>query len=144
MGYIKKCWATILTRPSYLPGVILLHHSLQKFSSQYPLLVLTTPFLPQTCIVVLDTLGIQHQTIEPLYPGQEVYLAAPRFEDTWTKLRAFELVEYGTVVLLDADMLLRRNMDELFQVKLPSTDWIAASHFCLCNSVGASWAPHDW
>jgi len=73
-----------------------------------------------------------------------VHLASPRFEDIWTKLRVFELVEYETIVLLDADMLLRRNIDELLKVKLPGTDWIAASHFCLCNSVGASWAPDDW
>ena len=144
MACNKKCWATLLTRPSYLPGVILLHYSLQKHSSQYPLLVLITPSLPQSCIAVLDALGIQHQTIEPLYPNQEVRLVASRFEDVWTKLRVFELVEYEAVVLLDADMLVRRNIDELFIVRLPSTDWIAASHACLCNSVGRSWAPDDW
>jgi len=144
MACNKECWATIVTRSSYLPGVILLHHSLQKHNTQYPLLVLVTLSLPQTCIAVLDALGIQHQTIEPLYPGQEVPLTAARFKDTWTKLRVFELVEYETVVLLDADMLVRRNIDELFKVKLPGRDWIASSHCCICNSVGASWAPEDW
>ncbi|KAF8428735.1 nucleotide-diphospho-sugar transferase [Tirmania nivea] len=140
----KKCWATLLTRPSYLPGVILLHHSLQKHRSQYPLLVLTTLSLPQMCIAVLDALGIQHRTIEPLYLEQKVHLIASRFEDTWTKLRVFELVEYETIVLLDADMLVRRNMDELFMIKMPGPDWIAASHACVCNITNASWAPDDW
>ena len=137
----KKCWATLLTCPSYLPGVILLNHSLLKHKSQYPLLILTTPSFPQTCIAVLDALGIQHRRIEPLYPEQQGHFLASQFEDTWTKLRVFELVEYETIVLLDADMLVRRNMDELFEVKLPGTDWIAASHACVTN---ASWASDLW
>ncbi|KAF8453505.1 nucleotide-diphospho-sugar transferase [Terfezia claveryi] len=125
----KKCLATILTRPSYLPGVILLHHSLKKQKSHYPLLVLGTSCLPQVCISVLDALGIQHQTIEPLS------------SQSGTKLRVFELVEYETIVLLDADMLVRRNMDELFKVKMPGTDWIATNYACVCNITNAS---DDW
>lgn len=131
----KKCWATILTCPSYLPGVILLHHSLKKQKSQYPLLVLATSCLPQVCISVLDALGIQHQTIEPLYPEH------PLSSQLGTKLRVFELVEYETIVLLDADLLVRRNMDELFEMKMPGTDWIATNHACVCRITNAL---DDW
>jgi inositol 3-alpha-galactosyltransferase len=73
-------------------------------------------------------------------------LIAPRFEDTWTKLRVFELYKYGfeKLVFLDADMLVRRNMDELFNMHLPGKDWIGANHACVCNLDHDSWAPDDW
>lgn len=72
-------------------------------------------------------------------------LIAARFEDTWTKLRVFELYKFGyeKLVFLDADMLIMRNMDELFDMSLPN-DWIAANHACVCNLDGDVWAPKDW
>lgn len=72
-------------------------------------------------------------------------LIASRFADTWTKLRVFELYKHGfeEMVFLDADMLVRRNMDELFDLDLPA-DWIAANHACVCNLDSDSWAPEDW
>jgi inositol 3-alpha-galactosyltransferase len=48
------------------------------------------------------------------------------------------------LVFLDADMLVRRNMDELFDLELPGKDWIAANHACVCNLDQDIWAPNDW
>jgi hypothetical protein len=42
----------------------------------------------------------------------------PRFRACFTKLAVFSLTGYARVVLLDADMLVRRNMDELFELPL--------------------------
>ncbi|KAF8473276.1 nucleotide-diphospho-sugar transferase [Kalaharituber pfeilii] len=141
----QKCWATLLTHPSYLPGVILLHHSLQKHNSKYPLIVLVTQtIIDQPDILhVLAKCQIETKFIKPLYPSIKSEFLAPRLEDAWTKLRVFEMVEWDTVVLLDADMLLKRNIDELFDIVLPE-DWIAATHACVCNSANAVWAPKDW
>lgn len=41
-------------------------------------------------------------------------------------------------------MLVRRNMDELFEVALPAKNWIAANHACVCNLDHDSWAPKNW
>jgi inositol 3-alpha-galactosyltransferase len=54
----------------------------------------------------------------------------------------FSLVEYEKLVFLDADMLVFRNMDELFDIEMPGPDWIAAVHSCVCNDDKVSWA-HD-
>ena len=71
-------------------------------------------------------------------------LIASRFEDTWTKLRAFELIDYDTLVFLDADITIFKNMDEVFDIELPGRDWIAANHACVCNLDHDHWAPADW
>jgi lipopolysaccharide biosynthesis glycosyltransferase len=47
------------------------------------------------------------------------------------------------VVLLDSDMIVRRNMDELMEMDLPR-DQIAASHVCACNIYKLPYYPADW
>ncbi|PBP21998.1 glycosyl transferase family protein [Diplocarpon rosae] len=127
-----RAWVTLLTCKSYIPGAVLLAHSLQKQHSVYPLIILYTPSLPHPA---------SHRAADP---PQQRHLIAARFEDTWTKLRIFELCEYERLVFLDADMLIRGNMDELFDLPLPGRDWIAANHCCVCNLDGDEWAPADW
>jgi alpha-N-acetylglucosamine transferase len=46
-------------------------------------------------------------------------------------------------VLIDGDMMLRRNIDELFHIDLPP-DWIACAHGCICNLDRSWWAPEGW
>lgn len=145
----KRVWATLLTRESYLAGAVLLAHSLYKHDSQYPLVILYTPTLSSSLIPAL-----QHEAslsnailrpIEMLAPKEQGTLIAERFRDTWTKLRVFQLFEYERVCFLDADMLVLRNMDELFEMKFPGKgNWIAANHVCVCNLDGDKWAPKDW
>jgi hypothetical protein len=98
-----------------------------------------------------------------LIPSQSYSLSAhdARFADTWTKLRAFELNEFQVgwslqigdsrldqenfqrVVLLDSDMLIRRNMDELMDLPLQANQ-IAAAHVCACNPRKLAHYPKDW
>lgn len=146
----KRAWVTLLTRTSYLAGAVLLAHSLQKHKSKYPLLILYTDTLPQSCLTTLpkeaSLTNSYLQPVEALMPKKQRNLIAARFADTWTKLRVFQLFEYERLVFLDADMMVFRNMDELFDVPLPGQrgEWIAANHACVCNLDGDSWAPEDW
>lgn len=146
-------WVTLLTRTSYLPGAILLAYSLQQHASKYPLVILTTPSFPSDILPILQReCSYTNATILPIHslsPQPEntpSSLIASRFEDTWTKLRVFQLHQYGyqMLVFLDADMLVLRNMDELFDHEFPGRDWIAANHACICNLDKDSWAPEDW
>jgi inositol 3-alpha-galactosyltransferase len=146
-------WVTLLTRASYLPGAILLAYSLDKHASRYPLLILTTPSFPSSILPALErecsltnTSILPIQSLSPPPENKPSSLIASRFEDTWTKLRVFELYEHGyeKLVFLDADMLVLRNMDVLFDYALPGRDWIAANHACVCNLDRDSWAPEDW
>lgn len=149
----KFCWVTLVTRPSYLPGAILLAYSLKTHQSKYPLGILTaqtvsesyTHSLRQECILTNSRL-MQISTLSPPSHNVPESLIASRFEDTWTKLRVFELHKYECqkLVFLDADMLIRRNIDEFFDMKLLGRNWIAANHACVCNLGHDSCAPEDW
>lgn len=96
-------------------------------------------------------------SIQPAHP--RVYDQDPRFQETWTKLVVFALVEYERVVLLDGDMLVRKGMDELMEVELDGgedgvdgkdagigngTRVFAACHACACNPLKKPHYPSAW
>lgn len=147
----KEAWVTLLTRSSYLPGVLTLAYTLRKHGTRYPLIVVVTPSLPAPSLRALELeashnpLLLVHPT-NPLLPpsNQPTTLITARFEDTWTKLRVFELTTYTTLIFLDADITIFRNMDDAFSIVLPGRDWLGANHACVCNLDRDSWAPDDW
>lgn len=142
----KAAYVTLLTKSSYLPGVLVLDYTLRSVGTCYPLVVMVTPSVPQECRDVLARRGIQLRDITALESLPNVHSLAThdvRFRDTWTKLRVFELVEFERAVLLDADMIVMRNMDELFDIELPE-DSIAATHVCACNPRKLPHYPPDW
>ncbi|CAE6428023.1 Galactinol synthase 7 OS=Arabidopsis thaliana GN=GOLS7 PE=2 SV=1 [Rhizoctonia solani AG-1 IB] len=145
----NSAFVTLLTKPSYLPGVLVLHDSLSSkpVSSAYPLIVMVTPAVPDEAREILRLRGIKIRPVEAMgpEPGKwSVDAHDSRFIDAWTKLRVFELYEYERVVLLDADMLVRKNMDELMHIELPGDDWIAGAHACACNPRQLKHYPTDW
>lgn len=144
----RHAWVTLLTRTSYLAGAVLLAHSLHEHRSAYPLIILYTQSLPSECLPALRReASLTNAILVPidfLRPKTEVSLIAARFADTWTKLQVFSLIEYDRMVFLDADMLVLRNMDELFEYEVPGKDWIVANHACVCNLDKDSWAPEEW
>jgi alpha-N-acetylglucosamine transferase len=129
-----KAGTTLLTQPNYLAGVRVLQRSLQMAGSQYPLIVMVTQNIDPKIRRTLESSACLLRDIDPLAPSPDrtPRYAASRFSETWTKLRVWDLERLERVVLLDADMLVLQNMDELFDVELPS-GWIAASHACRCN-----------
>lgn len=152
MSEQKFAYCTLITRSSYLAGVIVLAHTLKKYNTAYPLIVLYTDTLPDNSVRALELeaskINIIPHRVSALIPRENihVHLIAERFADTWTKLRVFQLHElsYTTLCYLDADMILRKNMDAVFETQLPGTDWIAANHACVCNLDKDAWAPEDW
>ncbi|KAI0348682.1 nucleotide-diphospho-sugar transferase [Trametopsis cervina] len=142
----NAAYATLITKESYLPGALVLHQSLLDVDAKYPLVAMVTPTLSSEGRQALQKRGIQLIEVESLLPTEGTHTLAShdaRFADTWTKLRAFELIQYDRVVLLDSDMILKRNMDELMDLELPS-DWIAAAHACACNPRKLAHYPKDW
>ena len=150
----KSCWVTLVTKPSYLPGVLILAHSLTQQGSRHPLVVLYTHNLGDDAINALEveaaaTASMVPHKVEFLLPrkGQEnTGSVADRFVDTYTKLRAFQVYELGytRACFLDADMAVFRNPDDLFRIRLPDRTWLGANHACVCNLDHDAWAPSSW
>ncbi|KAF2430094.1 nucleotide-diphospho-sugar transferase [Tothia fuscella] len=149
------CWATLITKSTYLPGAIILAHSLDQQKSQFPLVVQYTASLGEDSIAALEAEAkrsgrIIPQEVELLIPrtGQENTgsIVAERFKDTFTKLRVFQLYEHGytKVCFLDADMAVFHNPDVIFDLELPGKDWLGATHACVCNLDSDKWAPSNW
>ncbi|KAF5312565.1 hypothetical protein D9619_003165 [Psilocybe cf. subviscida] len=139
----EAAYVTLLTKTSYLPGVLVLDHCLRSVGSQYPLVVMTTPTMPKSAKTTLQRRGISVREVGWLHPRRGGQCVDVRFEETWTKLRVFELEEYKRVVLLDSDMIILKNMDDLMNIDL-LPDHIAAAHVCCCNPRGYAHYPADW
>jgi inositol 3-alpha-galactosyltransferase len=151
MANPKYAYTTLITRASYLAGVVILAHTLKKHGSKYPLVVFYTSTLSSKAIHTLTLESKKSNLIlhkcDPLLPRKDIkpLLIAKRFQDTWTKLRVFSLTDYDKVCYLDADIAIFRPMDQIFEnvSDLPK-DWLAANHTCVCNLDHDSWAPEDW
>lgn len=145
-------WATLITRVDYLTGLATLDYSLKQVKSAYPLVAFYTDRFPEEGHAALDRRGIAKRHIKHLAPAVERdYANDARFEDTWNKLSVFSMTDYERVILIDSDMLVRKNMDELMDIELDDPDQngegqrsFAASHACTCNPLKKPHYPPDW
>jgi len=142
----KACWATLLTRENYLPGLVVVAQTLLRdHGSKYPLVVMATSTLSERARQAILELGCEIRDVEPIVPGTKSTSAAfERFAEAWTKLRAFELDEYERVVMIDSDMLVRKNMDELIDDFQLEPSQIAAGFACTCNPNKIATYPDNW
>ena len=99
----RRCWTTLVTRSSYIPGALLLAHSLHRHGTEYSLVLLYTPtsLSPQSIELLrvearLNPVLRLRETTH-LLPPRKVDVISTRFEDTWTKLRCFSLYDKFTI-----------------------------------------------
>ena len=105
---LAGAWVTFLTGAdaSYLPGVLVLDHSLRAVGSQHPLIVGLDRRQPSSSLQILADAGIATFEVETLAPDIAAHCGvAERFIDTFTKLRAWELDHYDRVVLIDSALV---------------------------------------
>jgi glycogenin glucosyltransferase len=111
---MRYCYVSLLSTDSYLPGARVLHYSLQATNPAHPFLLLVTPNVSAAVRAELAAIEIPYRVLDqsllaPASPKE------PRWSFTFSKLHIFGLVEFDKLVFLDADMLVRQNIDELFQ-----------------------------
>jgi len=113
---MKKAYATTLcSGEGYLPGVEALGGSLKASGTREPMVLMLTPEVRPATRARLAEEGWVLRDVEPIAnPNASAQQMLPRFGAAYTKLRAWELVEYDKVVLLDADTLVLQNVDDLF------------------------------
>ena len=115
-------YITLLTNDSYIFGVILLQKSLKDVESQYTLEVIVTSNVSPATINILDQLNLKYHIIEPVQSEKMMdynIKINPQFANTWvytlSKFEIFGLTQYDKIVYLDADVLVLKNLDHLFE-----------------------------
>ncbi|KAJ3103575.1 hypothetical protein HDU97_009995 [Phlyctochytrium planicorne] len=149
----RKAYATLITRDTYKNAVIVLARALALAKSAYPLVVVHSG--PKVSAETLAELAKEENVklVEAdfltitLPEGHASKMVFERFADVWTKLNVWNLLDYDLVCYLDADMLVLRNMDDIFD-QLPQGKELAAVPACVCNphkipTYPAWWTPEN-
>ncbi|XP_014229689.1 glycogenin-1 isoform X2 [Trichogramma pretiosum] len=111
-------WVTLATNDSYSLGALVLAHSLRRVGTPHDLVVLITPGVSQSMRDKLASIFTQVQEVNVLDSKDDTNLAVlnrPELGITFTKLHCWKLTQYEKCVFLDADVLVIKNSDELFE-----------------------------
>ncbi|XP_053973879.1 uncharacterized protein LOC128873900 [Hylaeus volcanicus] len=111
-------WVTLATNDAYSLGALVLAHSLRRVGTKHELAVLVTPGVTETMREKLAAAFSTVMEVNVLDSKDEANLALlsrPELGVTFTKLHCWRLTQYDKCVFLDADTLVIRNCDELFE-----------------------------
>ena len=113
---MKTAYATTLCNgDGYVPGVETLGRSLRARGTQVPMVAMVTEDVSKEARGRLSEQGWILREVAPITnPSSAADQLFPRFDNVFTKLRAWELTDFDKVVFLDADTLVLQNIDELF------------------------------
>lgn len=114
-----NAYVTVLTGGSYEEGVLGLWGSLQRMHSAYPLVVLISDNVSREVIDRLKKLMEVKVLNDDIQISEETKAKNKGFFEKWNrtffKLKVASLIEYSKIVLLDADMVIKKNIDHLFE-----------------------------
>ncbi|XP_033207864.1 titin isoform X3 [Belonocnema kinseyi] len=111
-------WVTLATNDSYSLGALVLANSLRRAGTPHDLVVLITPGVTDAMREKLSAVFSLVQEVNILDSKDEAnlrLLARPELGITFTKLHCWRLTQYTKCVFVDADALVIRNCDELFE-----------------------------
>ncbi|KAJ3674063.1 hypothetical protein LUZ60_006055 [Juncus effusus] len=127
----REAYVTVIAASSdkYVCGAIALAHSIRKTGTTRDLVLLHDKFPSRAQLDALQTAGWALRQIEnlrnPKSPPGHYY------EYTYSKLRIFQVTDYDKIVFIDADVIVLRNLDILFN--FPSIS-VRGNHAELFNS----------
>lgn len=113
-----RTYGVFLIGDSYLPGVIALKKSIDLVGSRFPL----TAFCSECSSEAKESMkkeGILVVEVDALVPPTLIFEknqrdGRPRWNSTFSKLGVLRMDQFEKIVLLDADMMILRNVDTLF------------------------------
>ncbi|KAG6801323.1 inner centromere protein A isoform X4 [Apis mellifera caucasica] len=111
-------WVTLATNDAYSLGALVLAHSLRRVGTKYELAVLITPGVTQIMrekLLGIFSVVMEVNVLDSKDEANLALLARPELGITFTKLHCWRLIQYEKCVFLDADTLVVRNCDELFE-----------------------------
>uniref|UniRef100_A0A182JT37 glycogenin glucosyltransferase n=1 Tax=Anopheles christyi TaxID=43041 RepID=A0A182JT37_9DIPT len=114
----KYAWVTLATNDSYSLGALVVAYSLKRVHTEHQMVVLITPGVSESMKTKLRTVFNLVEEVNLLDSKDEANLALlkrPELGVTFTKLHCWRLTQFEKCVFLDADTLVLRNCDELFE-----------------------------
>lgn len=116
-------YMALLTNNTYLQGIILLNETLKKVQTRYPLTVLVTKDVSKATLDILDYLKIKWILIKDINLSLQLKEYANYLNEknnyilpfnVLTKLNIFYQFQYEKILFLDADIMILKNIDFLF------------------------------
>ncbi|CAJ1371715.1 unnamed protein product [Effrenium voratum] len=110
------------TKRKYVAGALALGLSLQATGTEHDRVLLHTHDVPEEALQLLQELWKLQEVPYVLSAGDLHTSDKARFKDVFTKLHVFnpEVLPFDKVVFLDLDMIVLRNIDELFELRPPA------------------------
>ena len=117
-------YVSLLTNDSYSYGIVLLVESMKKVNTKYPLHVLVTDNVSDAVLELLNQLeNVTYEKVDTIPITDYIYVhnekinapLAVTWKNCWTKFRIFNLTQFDKIVFLDADIMVMKNLDHLFE-----------------------------
>ncbi|CAG5101930.1 Similar to GYG1: Glycogenin-1 (Oryctolagus cuniculus) [Cotesia congregata] len=118
MIHTRFAWVTLVTNDSYSLGALVLAHALKRVRTKHDLAVLITPGVTAAMrekLTAVFSLVKEVNVLDSQDEANLALLARPELGITFTKLHCWRLTQYEKCVFVDADTLVIRNCDELFE-----------------------------
>ncbi|KAI9203259.1 nucleotide-diphospho-sugar transferase [Polychytrium aggregatum] len=131
-------YVTLLTSESYIPGAVTLVASLRATATQYPIVCIVASESFSVYSVQLLFRTFDKVLFVPILRSNDhsnlSLLGRPELDVTFTKLHVWDpsLLVYDRIVFLDADTLVLRNVDELF-------DYVDEDHVNFAAAPDIGW-----
>jgi len=114
----SEAFVTLATNDSYSLGALVLGHSLREAGTTRQLAILVTPGVSNPMKETLKTVFDLVHEVDVINSNDERILAAmkrPELGVTLTKIHCWTLTQYTKCVMMDADILVLKNIDDLFE-----------------------------
>jgi glycogenin len=111
---MKKAFITILTTENYLPGVVVMFNSLKNTKTNIPFYCMINEKISQQSINILQKSGITPIKVNLIHnpvhtnPNDRKYY-------NYNKLNMYGMVQFDKLVYIDSDMIIFKNIDDLFE-----------------------------
>lgn len=113
----EQAWVTLATNDSYALGGLVLAHSLRRVNTTKKIAIMISNGVTEAMRTQLSSAFdelIDVKELDSQDPENLELLERPDLGITFTKLHCWKLVQYSKCVFLDADTLILKNCDELF------------------------------
>lgn len=124
IGEGKHAFVTLIAGADvggYVNGAVALSHSLDAVASSIPRVCMVTPDVPPEHTELLRASGFDTVAVSPLECNASdsirLIRKTEKYNNLCTKIQAWTLESYDKLVFLDADALVLRNVDHLFDTK---------------------------